>query len=129
MRASDCVKSEIQAIVAKRVEAPPDIDALTARQGTIEQEIEAANYKFVRDIVFSNVPIPFQKARTYLWLLILTRALGPQGFGAWSLFVVTLSSATTVSTLNCGSSLMRFLSGERARREVNRAFTTVMAMV
>ncbi|MHB8754660.1 MAG: lipopolysaccharide biosynthesis protein [Candidatus Acidiferrales bacterium] len=115
--------------MAERVEAPPDIDTLTARQGAIEQKIEAANYKFVRDIVFSNVPIPFQKARTYLWLLILTRALGPQGFGAWSLFMVTLSSATTVSTLNCGSSLMRFLNGERARREVNRAFTTVMAMV
>lgn len=81
------------------------------------------------DVFFSNLPIPFQKARTYLWLVVLTRALGPVGFGAWSLFLVTLSSTTTVSTLNCGSSLMRFLSGERGRREVNQAFTTVLIMV
>ncbi|MHB8540294.1 MAG: lipopolysaccharide biosynthesis protein [Candidatus Acidiferrales bacterium] len=120
---------ETQAVLVERVEAAPDIAALTGLQNVSEQENEAAGQKFVRDVIFSNVPIPFQKARTYLWLLILTRALGPQGFGAWSLFVVTLSSATTVSTLNCGSSLMRFLNGERERREVNQAFTTVMTMV
>ncbi|MGH9732074.1 MAG: hypothetical protein ACRD4A_10255, partial [Candidatus Acidiferrales bacterium] len=49
---------------------------------------QSAGRKFVRDIVFSNVPIPFQKARTYLWLVVLTRALGPEGFGVWSLFLV-----------------------------------------
>ncbi|MGH9864324.1 MAG: hypothetical protein ACRD4H_02795, partial [Candidatus Acidiferrales bacterium] len=63
-----------------------------------EEKVKAANRTFFRDIVFSNVPIPFQKARTYLWLVILTRTLGTEGFGAWSLFLVTLSSATTIST-------------------------------
>jgi O-antigen/teichoic acid export membrane protein len=90
---------------------------------------QAATHKFIRDVVFSNLPVPFQKLRTYLWLLVLTRALGPSGFGAWSLFLVTLSTATTVSTMNCGSSLMRFLSGPRTRQEVNQAFSTVLAMV
>jgi len=123
------VNSETQAVLIEGMQQAPDITARTGPQGFSEPKNEAASQKFVRDIVFSNVPIPFQKVRTYLWLVILTRALGPQGFGAWSLFVVTLSSATTVSTLNCGSSLMRFLSGERERREVNQAFTTVMIMV
>lgn len=90
---------------------------------------QSANDKFIRDVAFSNLPVPFQKVRTYLWLVVLTRALGPAGFGAWSLFVVTLSTVTTVSTMNCGSSLMRFLSGERSREEVNQAFSTVLAMV
>lgn len=89
----------------------------------------AASRKFIRDVVFSNLPVPFQKLRTYLWLIILTRVLGPAGFGAWALFIVTLSTATTVSTINCGSSLMRFLSGDRSSDEVNRAFSTVLAMV
>lgn len=89
----------------------------------------AAKRKFVRDIAFSNLPVPFQKLQTYLWLVLLTRALGPAGFGAWSLFMVTLSTATTISTLNCGSSLMRFLSGPRQEKEVNEAFTTVLLMV
>jgi O-antigen/teichoic acid export membrane protein len=88
-----------------------------------------ARRKFVRDIAFSNLPVPFQKLQTYLWLALLTRTLGPAGFGAWSLFMITLSSATTVSTLNCGSSLMRFLSGSRTEGEVNQAFSTVLLMV
>jgi len=107
----------------------PSIDEGADRDGANDEELTAASRKFVRDIVFANVPIPFQKARTYLWLVILTRALGPDGFGVWSLFLVTLSSATTISTLNCGSSMMRFLSGERERYEVNQAFTMVLAMV
>lgn len=94
-----------------------------------EHARQSASRKFLRDIAFSNLPVPFQKLRTYLWLVVLTRELGSAGFGAWSLFVVTLSTATTVSTLNCGSSLMRFLSGERNREEVNRAFSTVLVMV
>lgn len=105
------------------------IEQHTGLESLNEDKRAFASRTFVRDIVFSNVPIPFQKARTYLWLVILTRALGPEGFGVWSLFLVTLSAATTISTLNCGSSLMRFLSGERARNEVNRAFTTVLVMV
>ncbi len=111
------------ALPASRVYAGVELEA------ACEGAHKSASRKFVRDVVLSNVPIPFQKARTYLWLVLLTRALGPEGFGAWSLFLVTLSSATTVSTLNCGSSLMRFLSGERNRDEVNQAFTTVLAMV
>lgn len=90
---------------------------------------KAASRKFIHDVFFSNLPVPFQKLRTYLWLMVLTRALGPAGFGAWALFVVTLSTATTVSTVNCGSSLMRFLSGERTSDEVSQAFSTVLAMV
>lgn len=109
--------------------ALPRMEQDVAREGANEEKRKSASRKFVRDIVFSNVPIPFQKARTYLWLVILTRVLGPDGFGVWSLFLVTLSSATTISTLNCGSSLMRFLSGEREGHEVNQSFTTVLVMV
>lgn len=89
----------------------------------------AAQRKFIHDIAFSNLPVPFQKLQTYLWLMLLTRALGPAGFGTWSLFMVTLSAATTISTMNCGSSLMRFLSGKRPASEVNQAFSTVLATV
>lgn len=85
--------------------------------------------KFVRDVLYSNLPIPFQKLRTYLWLVVMTRALGAEGFGAWSLFILALSNATTIATLNCGSSLMRFLSGKRTSSEVSQAFSTVLVLV
>ncbi|MGB6482874.1 MAG: oligosaccharide flippase family protein [Candidatus Acidiferrales bacterium] len=107
----------------------PVIEGQAASSSCEEPARQSATHKFIRDVAFSNLPVPFQKLRTYLWLVVLTRALGPAGFGAWSLFVVTLSTATTVSTMNCGSSLMRFLSGERSRNEVNQAFSTVLAMV
>lgn len=128
----DSVNSETSAVGIGRdatIALAPGIEHGIGLEGADEEKRKSASRKFVRDIVFSNVPIPFQKLRTYLWLVILTRALGPEGFGVWSLFLVTLSSAMTISTLNCGSSMMRFLSGERERSEVNRAFTTVLAMV
>ncbi len=107
---------------------------LTSKQGAFsllkeDADHKAASRKFIRDVFFSNLPVPFQKLRTYLWLFVLTRALGPAGFGAWALFIMTLSTATTLSTMNCGSSLMRFLSGERSADEMNQAFSTVLAMV
>lgn len=86
-------------------------------------------HKFVRDVIYSNLPVPVQKLRTYLWLVVMTRALGTEGFGAWSLFILALSNATTIATLNCGSSLMRFLSGRRTSGELNQAFSTVLTMV
>lgn len=107
----------------------PVVTEPVASAASDEHARQSASRKFIRDVAFSNLPVPFQKLRTYLWLVVLTRALGPAGFGAWSLFVVTLSTVTTVSTLNCGSSLMRFLSGERHAEEVNRAFSTVLVMV
>lgn len=96
---------------------------------TQETSHEFTTHKFVRDVFYSNLPIPVQKLRTYLWLVVMTRALGAEGFGAWSLFILALSNATTIATLNCGSSLMRFMSGKRASAEVNQAFCTVLAMV
>lgn len=132
LRAGDSVNSETSTAGIGRdatIVLAPDIEQRIGLEGANEEKPKSASRKFVRDILFSNVPIPFQKARTYLWLVILTRVLAPEGFGVWSLFLVTLSSATTISTLNCGSSMMRFLSGPRTRGEVNQAFTTVLAMV
>jgi O-antigen/teichoic acid export membrane protein len=132
LRAGDGVNSEAPTVGIggdATVALAPGIEQGGGLKGANEEKRKSATRKFLRDIVFSNVPIPFQKARTYLWLVILTRVLGPEGFGVWSLFLVTLSSATTISTLNCGSSMMRFLSGERERHEVNQAFTTVLVMV
>jgi O-antigen/teichoic acid export membrane protein len=132
LRAGDGVSSETSSAGIDReatIAFAPGIGHGIGLESANAENRQSAGRKFVRDILFSNVPIPFQKARTYLWLVILTRALGPEGFGVWSLFLVTLSSATTISTLNCGSSMMRFLSGERGRGEVNQAFTTVLAMV
>ena len=70
--------------------------------------------KFIRDIFFANLPTPFQKLRTYIWLAVLARCLGPAGYGEWSLFTVTLGVATGIASMNFGSAMMRFLSGERA---------------
>lgn len=85
--------------------------------------------KFIRDVFFSNLPTPFLKFRAYLWLAVLARKLGPAGYGAWSLFSVTLGIAVAVASMNMGSAMMRFLSGQRTSDELNRALsTTLVAM-
>lgn len=124
MKSSLRVASSV--ILERRLSVPEHKSPSKLERG---RDTKATDRKFIRDVLFSNLPVPFQKLRTYLWLFVLTRALGPTGFGAWALFIVTLSTATTISTMNCGSSLMRFLSGDRSLAEVNRAFSTVLAMV
>lgn len=85
--------------------------------------------KFVRDVLFSNLPLPVLKFRTYLWLVIFSRAFGPTGYGAWALFLVTLDIGTHLASMTLGNSMMRFLSGERTQEEENRAFSSVLLAV
>ena len=63
--------------------------------------------KFVRDTLFANLPLPFQKVRTYLWLLFFAPAFGERGYGEWSLFHVTLNIVTALTAVNLGSAMMR----------------------
>jgi len=83
----------------------------------------------VRDVLFANLPIPFQKLRAYLWLVVFSRALGPAGYGAWSLFNVTLGLGTCMVTMNFGTAMMRFLSGKRTADESSQAMSTVLSTV
>ena len=85
--------------------------------------------KFVRNLFFANVPLPFQKLRTYLWLVVFSRAFGPTGFGIWSLFQTTLSSTLMFTGMTQGNAMLRFLPANRTQEETNRAFSSVMAAV
>jgi O-antigen/teichoic acid export membrane protein len=85
--------------------------------------------KFIRDVFFANLPLPFQKIRTYLWLVVFSKAFGPSGFGIWALFQGTLGTALILTSLTQGNAMMRFLSGDRTREEKNSAFSSVLAAV
>jgi O-antigen/teichoic acid export membrane protein len=88
-----------------------------------------ATHKFIRDVFFSNLPLPFQKFCSYLLLVVFSRKLGPKDYGAWSLFNVSLAIAVAIATLNAGSSMMRFLNGERTSEDIDRSISTVFTMV
>src|SRR6185437_13011104 len=90
---------------------------------------EHSTGKFVRDVLFANLPVPFQKIRTYLWIIFFSRALGPAGFGIWSLFQTTLGTALLVTGMTQGNAMMRFLGGKRTPREVNCVFSSVLVAV
>lgn len=85
--------------------------------------------QFIRDVFFANVPLPFQKLRTYVWIVLLSRALGPSGFGLWALFQTTLGTGLILTTMTQGNAMMRFLSGNRTREETNAALSSVLAAV
>ena len=85
--------------------------------------------RFIRDVFFANLPLPFQKIRTYLWLVFFARAFGPSGFGIWSLFQTTLGISLVLASMTQGNAMMRFLSGDRTRGETNRVFSSVLAAV
>src|SRR5258708_28064620 len=83
--------------------------------------------KFIRDVFFANLPLPFQKLRTYLWIVLFSRAFGPSGFGIWSLFQTTLNVGLLFSSMTQGNAMMRFLSVNRSREETHRSFSSLLA--
>ena len=85
--------------------------------------------KFIRDLFFANLPLPFQKVRTYLWLVVFSKAFGPSGFGIWALFLGTMGAALIITSMTQGNAMMRFLSGDRTREENNRALSSVLFSV
>jgi len=85
--------------------------------------------KFIRDVFFANLPMPFQKIRTYLWLVVFSKAFGPSGFGIWALFQGTLGTALIITSMTQGNAMMRFLNRGRSREEKNHAFSSVLAAV
>jgi O-antigen/teichoic acid export membrane protein len=101
------------------VEAPGSISVAPDRRDR--------SVKFVRDLFFANIPLPFQKLRTYAWAAVFSRTLGPAGFGTWSLFLTTLGICMILSSMTQGNALMRFLGGERNRREESVGFSSAMA--
>ena len=85
--------------------------------------------KFIRDVVFANVPGPFQRLRAYIWLMVFSYSMGMSAVGAWALFDMTLSLSISAATLNFGSAMMRFLSGARSAEETTPGFSSVLWMV
>ncbi|MBV9302342.1 MAG: oligosaccharide flippase family protein [Acidobacteriaceae bacterium] len=83
--------------------------------------------RFVRDVFFANLPLPFQKLRAYLWVIFFAKALGPSGFGIWSLFQTTLLAATVVTSLTQGNAMMRFLPANRTKEGIHQSFSSVLA--
>lgn len=86
-------------------------------------------HRFWRDVFFANLPLPFQKLRTYLWVIVFSRALGPREFGIWSLFQTTIGIVMILTSMTQGNAMMRFLGGERSHQEINRVFSSVLAAV
>ena len=98
--------------------------------GVLPSEINSGgNRTFWRDVFFVNLPLPFQKLRTYLWVIVFSRMLGPSEFGIWSLFQTTMGIAMIMTSMTQGNAMMRFLGGGRSQEEINRVFSSVVAAV
>jgi O-antigen/teichoic acid export membrane protein len=88
-------------------------------------EAQASHQRFIRDIFFTNLPLPVMKFRSYLWLVLLSRTLGPDGYGAWTLFQTTLDISISIGSLTLGGAMVRFLSGDRTRDATDVALSSV----
>jgi O-antigen/teichoic acid export membrane protein len=122
---ADGVESE-----SKRLSMPTEgpVEAINPADAPCERSRDGTR-KFIQDLFFANLPLPFEKLRTYLWLIFFSRAFGPSGFGIWSLFLTTVGMALILTSMTQGNAMMRFLSGDRTREETNRVFSSVLAAV
>jgi O-antigen/teichoic acid export membrane protein len=88
-------------------------------------EADVSHRRFIRDIFFTNLPLPVMKFRSYLWLAMLSRSLGPDGYGAWAIFVTTLDISISIGSMTLGGAMLRFLNGERTNEGRNLVLSSV----
>jgi O-antigen/teichoic acid export membrane protein len=87
------------------------------------------SHKFIRDVLFANLPGPFQRLRACIWLVVFSYSMGMAAVGAWALFDMTLTLSISLATLLLGHAMMRFLSGTRSPQEASAGFSSVLGMV
>ncbi len=88
-------------------------------------EVHISYRRFIRDMFFTNLPLPVMKFRSYLWLTMLSRSLGPDGYGAWAIFLTTLDISISIGSMTLGGAMLRFLNGERTNEGRNLVLSSV----
>ena len=82
--------------------------------------------KYTQDIIFTGISNFVLAARGLILLPMITKVLGPSGYGMWTQIIVTLSLMTPMATLNLAASLARFLSTDKSKEEIRESFFSVV---
>lgn len=86
--------------------------------------------RLVRDVVVVGAGDVFKGLRVLVVLPLLTRLVGPEGYGIWAQIKVSSLVLASVALLGMNGAMLRFLSGDRdpqsVREQFNSAFWTAI---
>lgn len=78
--------------------------------------------KFVVDTLFSSFPSVAGFLSSFVIMIFITKFIGAEGYGTWAQFQVTFSLFSIFLCLNFGSSIPRFLAGEKEKEYLSKVF-------
>jgi O-antigen/teichoic acid export membrane protein len=81
---------------------------------------------FARRVGLVGITMLITSLKGLVLLPILTKTLGAEGFGAWSLILATISLITPFIMLGLATSILRFLSAETEKKKFGQEFYAVI---
>jgi len=85
--------------------------------------------KFTKDIAIIGSTQALLALKALIILPIITKLIGAESYGIWSQLLITLSLLVPTVTLGLPYTLVRFLPGEKNKREIQDAIWSALAIV
>jgi len=86
----------------------------------------AGKEKVGKDIALVGIAQVVSGLTAFLLIPIMTRALGPEGYGEWNQVLTTVTLLATLGELGLSSSLIRFMASEKDEARLRDGFYSIL---
>jgi O-antigen/teichoic acid export membrane protein len=84
--------------------------------------------KYAQNVSLVTIANIISTLKGFILLPILTKALGAELYGTWSLILVTISLLTPFCTLRLGYAIVRFVSPEKDRAKIGKSVSSIFGV-
>ena len=81
--------------------------------------------KYAKNAGLVTIANIISRLKGFILLPILTKALGAELYGTWTLISVTISLLAPLCTLELGVAIVRFLSAEKDKAKISKSFSSI----
>lgn len=81
--------------------------------------------KYAKNVGLVTIANIISTLKGFILLPILTKALGAELYGTWSLILVTISLLAPLCTLELGFAIVRFLGAEKNKEKISEGFSSI----
>jgi len=85
--------------------------------------------KFTKDVGIIGFTELIKALKGIVLLPIITKLLGAENYGIWAQLIVTLSLITPIATLGLPFALVRFLTAEKDKKEIQERIWSVLILI
>lgn len=85
--------------------------------------------KFTKDIGLIGLTDLILTFRSLILLPIVSKIIGPSGYGIWAMVGVTLGFVATIYEMGLTISFVRFIAAEKDKREIQEGFFSVLSII